>query len=742
MCTSHRLRLAAVLGLLSFVCPRSAHPQRAIAAPREIEAPPAPPAQSTAQGTSETLDPGLGLIKLDVVVTDASGTPIPGLPLKDFTVLDNGEPSRILSFQAFDGVSARPNPPVEVILVMDTLQMPGNLILYERESVETFLRRNGGHLAAPVTIVTLVDGGLWQVGHTSSDGNALAAQVAHDKPLGLIRRFPAGLIPGLPPRNALISLGQIATAERQKPGRKLLLWVGPGWGMGSGAYTEGTNWRGVSDATFYTICWFSTLLREARIALYNFSVQDDPSQLYMGYLQGAESVGKASFMNLDRKVLAVESGGRVLNRGYDLVSQIESCVREAGAFYTLSFDPSRADHIDEYHQLKVQIAKPGLTARTNTGYYDQPFYSEQPNPAIRRITVEQLGQLLDADQGDGDANVARQLSALELTERLSGTRLASWMAAMHGKKSGQALTALADGSAFLPLPPAEIPADAPPDATQQLHMISLAAGYLKNTMPKLPNFFASRTTIRYEETTQYDAVSRRVGHEPLRAAESFKETVLYRDGNELADPGAGKRRKRKTNDPYLITYGTFGPILGIAQGAIASPGALTWSRWERSSDGPRAVFRYMVPAESSLFQADGCCLPDGYGTSGFEKQVGYHGEIAIDPASGAILRLQAEADLEGFPPVSRSSIMITYGPVEIGGKTFICPKRSVSFMRSRSVIMLMDEDEGFRTYGPYQTMVNDITYGDYHMSRAESRLLPGFNPDVSESSPGSGDSRK
>ena len=326
------------------------------------------------------------------------------------------------------------------------------------------------------------------------------------------------------------------------------------------------------EDTFYTICWFSTLLREARIALYNFSVEEtDPSQLYKGYLQGAESVRKASFMNLYRKVLAVESGGRVLNRSYDLVSQIESCVREAGAFYTLSFDPSRADHIDEYHQLKVQIAKPGLTARTNTGYYDQPFYSDQPNPAIRRITVEQLGQLLDADHGDGDANVARQLSALELTERLSGTRLASWTAAMHGKKSQQALTALADESAFLPPPPAEIPADAPPDATQQLRMISLAADYLKNTMPKLPNFFASRTTIRYEETAQFDAVSRRVGYEPLRAAENFKETVLYRDGNEIADPGAGKRRKRKTNDPYLITYGTFGPILGFVRERLRVP---------------------------------------------------------------------------------------------------------------------------------------------------------------------------
>jgi hypothetical protein len=114
---SHRLRLAAVLGLLSLACAQSARTQRGITAPREIEGPFAPSSQRPAQGPSETLDPGLGLIKLDVVVTDTSGAPIPGIPSTDFTVLDNGEPSSIFSFQAFDGVSAKPDPPVEAIPV-------------------------------------------------------------------------------------------------------------------------------------------------------------------------------------------------------------------------------------------------------------------------------------------------------------------------------------------------------------------------------------------------------------------------------------------------------------------------------------------------------------------------------------------------------------------------------------------------------------------------------------------------
>jgi hypothetical protein len=308
---------------------------------------------------------------------------------------------------------------------------------------------------------------------------------------------------------------------------------------------------------------------------------------------------------------------------------------------------------------------------------------------------------------------------------------------MHDKKSQQALVALADLSAFLFPPSAEISADLPPDTTAQERMISLTAGYLKNTMPKLPDFFATRTTIRYEETAKFDAVSRKVSYEPLHTVGDFNENVIYRDGNEIVYSGVRKRRHRETNHPYLVTYGTFGPVLDFVRDAISAPGALKWSRWEKSSAGTRAVFRYAIPSQKSPFRVRGCCLPDGNGTSQFDNEAGYHGEIAIDPASGAILRLQATADLKVFPPVAISNIMITYGPVEIGGKTYICPLKSVSILRSRSVNVVMEWDQGFRTYGPYETLVNDITYKDYHMSRGESHLMPGFRPEAGESIPSS-----
>jgi hypothetical protein len=41
----------------------------------------------------------------------------------------------------------------------------------------------------------------------------------------------------------------------------------------------------------------------------------------------------------------------------------------------ISYGPPAADNSDEYHDLEIQLAKPGLTARTLKGYYAQPASS-------------------------------------------------------------------------------------------------------------------------------------------------------------------------------------------------------------------------------------------------------------------------------------------------------------------------------------------------------------------------------
>jgi VWFA-related protein len=718
-------------------------------------------------------DPEEGLIKVDVVVTDRAGKPISGIAAKDFTLLDNGQPEKILTFHAFDEISSTADPPVKVILLVDALNLPERLASYERREVERFLRQNNGHLAQPVSLVELSTTGIVMVGKPSADGNALAADFAHDKNIERIRRVPSGMrgesidsLPGEPPAlSALKALGDIATAERQRPGRKLLIWVGPGWGVGSGAVLDSIRPR---QDTFYTIYWFSTLLREARIALYSFSVgetnADGRALTYRAYLNGVQSVQQAAFMHLNRKVLAVETGGRVLepsddpaantnddsltgfNTNSDLVQQINSCVQEADTYYTLSFDPSHANHPDEYHDLKVRINRPGLTARTTTGYYDEPYYSDQPNPAARPVTVEQLEQVLSAAHDKRDAEVARQLSDLTLTERLSSTRLLACLAGLRGGKARQALVALADASTFLNPPAGEISADAPPDHNAQQRMTSLALEYLNKALPNLPNFYATRTTVHYQETPPFEKGDAKITSQPLHIADTVKDTVLYRNGNEVVESDAGKHKQRKADEPYLVTWGTFGPLLrGAIDTIFVAPGSLSWRRWEKGAGKSLAVFSYAIPEEKSSYRTGGCCLPDGDGTIAFHHRAGYHGEIAIDPTTGAILRLELIFDLKSTWPDIRSEVMIEYGPVEIAGKSYICPVRSLSISRWRSVAVLSETLNGrektqwhetFRTYGPYATVLNDITFDAFHMFRADSHMLPGFNPPPERKYPG------
>lgn len=354
---------------------------------------------------------------------------------------------------------------------------------------------------------------------------------------------------------------------------------------------------------------------------------------------------------------------------------------------------------------------------------------QPPKPVVlTRVTVEELEQYLIASRDASDSKLAEQLPSLDLIERLSSRKAAMMTSELRGKKSRQALIAIADLSEFLDLPEAEIPANPPPDSTTQARMISLTGDYLRRAILKLPDFTATRTVVSYEETPQSDEGDMRVAHQPLYLADRYKEKVLYRDGHEVTNAKPQKDNTPGPEDRYLITRGTFGPFLGWVADAIAVPDSLAWVRWEQSGNEQLAVFRYQVPAEKSRFQIKGCCLPDGGEVKGFIKTTGYSGEIVIDPQSGAILRLVFRADLTAIPPLVRSDVMVEYGPIDIGGKTYICPVRSVSLWRGRSVIPLSSSNRKFGIFGPYVTALNDMTFDHYQVFRSESRILPGFEP--------------
>ena len=181
----------------------------------------------------------------------------------------------------------------------------------------------------------------------------------------------------------------------------------------------------------------------------------------------------------------------------------------------------------------------------------------------------------------------------------------------------------------------------------------------------------------------------------------------------------------------LETRGTFGPILAyVLTAAATSPSTLIWKRWERGKYGDLAVFSYRVASTNNAPELTYCCLPEGDGTTPYQNKADTYGEFAVNPDTGAIMRIVINADLdeERDPdvPLIRSQIMVEYGPEELGGKTYICPQRSVEVSRGRSERELHEWGMVFSLYSYFETMINDVTFGGYHKFGSEARILPGF----------------
>ena len=51
---------------------------------------------------------------------------------------------------------------------------------------------------------------------------------------------------------------------------------------------------------------------------------------------------------------------------------LKKCVADADSWYEVTFDMAGAEQPNEYHKIEIKVDKPGLTARTQTGYYAQP----------------------------------------------------------------------------------------------------------------------------------------------------------------------------------------------------------------------------------------------------------------------------------------------------------------------------------------------------------------------------------
>ena len=355
--------LSAILCLSVAVCAQQPEPPN----PRLLHRPPPQPNLRSAI-TPE------GRIRLDVTVTDASGKPVFGLQPWDFKLLDNGRPSKILSFSAFNSTTVKPQPPVHVFLLLDTVNLSFDQVAFIRHQLEIYLRSNGGQLPLPVSIVVFGTKGIRVQARPTQDGNALARMV-HKLPAS-VRTFDLAMGSQGSLERLQLSVRQLeAIAENasRDSGRKLLIWLGYGWPIVNGPNdsVSPVDQRRYFDA----IVQLTNRLREARMVLYSVNPTYSSafySETYRAFLDPVLESRQADSVYLAYKVLVIHTGGGIFGPSNDIPGQIEQCLADADNFYRISFNPPAALHRDEFHSLSIQVDRPGLTVRTDYGYYNEP----------------------------------------------------------------------------------------------------------------------------------------------------------------------------------------------------------------------------------------------------------------------------------------------------------------------------------------------------------------------------------
>lgn len=327
---------------------------------------PQPAGEQTHTGSQSAAGP----IRLNVVVDEKSGTPVTGLQQQDFTLMDNGAPRPITGFRSVTAAQE----PVHLILLMDAVNTPFNEVAYERDGVDKFFKSNGGKLPYPTTFGFLTDRGT-QIRKTfSTDGNQLSTTMAHfNQGLRSIRRGSQwGGLERL--QISLTALRQLVAVCRATPGRKLVIWVSPGWPLLSG---PGINLsRSQQQSLFAEVVEFSTELRQSDVTVYDVNPLGAGESLlradyYEAYVKGVGDASQVQIASLGLQVLALQSGGLTFHSNSDVTGLIQRCIRDGQAWYEITFDPSPAEKPNEFHEVQVKVDKPGVRVRTQNGYYAQ-----------------------------------------------------------------------------------------------------------------------------------------------------------------------------------------------------------------------------------------------------------------------------------------------------------------------------------------------------------------------------------
>ena len=200
----------------------------------------------------------------------------------------------------------------------------------------------------------------------------------------------------------LSALEQISRFLSGQRGRKVLLWFSTGFPfavVGDSPSSMETE-RNYGDKIRRTI----NLLNDAHVATYtidagglvpaslgdpSLSGRDASGRIHLG-IDANRALSSESFQRFSThdalETIAQDTGGRYFGNN-DLNQAIQSALRESSSYYMIGYYPTDKKWDGKFHEIKLQVDRPGLQLRYRRGYFAVNPANWRNNDGERTLTA-------------------------------------------------------------------------------------------------------------------------------------------------------------------------------------------------------------------------------------------------------------------------------------------------------------------------------------------------------------------
>ena len=185
-------------------------------------------------------------------------------PSRTLRIFDNKIPRPITYFK----IKSAADEPVHIIILVNAVNIPYQIVAWSRQEVEKFLKSNEGKLTYPTSIAVLTDQGVQINNGFSTDGNALSDDLEHHE-IGL-RQITRDSEWGDPERLQItFRHSAVPGLHFYSAGPQMILWVSPGSApcLGLSHYLTSSQ----EQQSFNEIVGISTQLRKNRSTVYDIN---------------------------------------------------------------------------------------------------------------------------------------------------------------------------------------------------------------------------------------------------------------------------------------------------------------------------------------------------------------------------------------------------------------------------------------------------------------------------------------